>query len=256
MITHHLTHYRRSLSILLHALIAALPATAGEPRFVFSHETSITPVGNVEFEQWITSKASKASNPDFSRFEFRHEVEIGLTEQMQIGLYLADWRLTEGTSADGAEYRTSGLDVRYQLSDPNTSAFGSALYGEVLLGPEKFVLEGKLLLQKNLGNVSMVYNGVVEAEWEGDQYQTTTGVWKNTLGMSYQINPHLFLGLEAVHEVEFADWASAGDHRFYLGPNFSYRQGPLFVTVAPLFQLSEVSDEVDFMTRLLIGFDF
>ncbi len=244
-------------STLLPVLVcAASTLTAGERRFVFSYETTTSAKGAIEYEQWVTWKASTADNRDFSRFEFRHELEFGVTDKLQVGLYLGDWRLTNGTDDDGAEYRTSGIEAIYQLSDPNQSFLGSALYGEVKLGPEKFALEGKVLLQKNFGPFVAVYNGIIEAEWEGSGYDEKVGVWENTLGLSYQVTPQFLVGAEAVHEVEFEDWSESGDQVVYAGPNFSYRKGNFFATVAPLFQVTGVAGEPDFMTRLIFGFNF
>jgi hypothetical protein len=242
----------------LTCLFASLPclASAGERRFAFSYETNTAAPGVVEYEQWVTWKAHQGDNHDFSRFEFRHELEFGITDRLQLGLYLADWRLTTGTSEDGAEYRTSGIEAIYQLTDPQKSLFGSALYGEVLLGPEKFALEGKLLLQKNFGPFVAVYNTIVEAEWEGSGYKEKVGVWENTFGLSYQVTPQFLVGLEATHEIEFEDWSEAGDHVVYVGPNVSYRKGNFYATIAPLFQVSGVSGEPDFTTRLIFGFNF
>ena len=249
----------KALSTLLASsilLALASPALSHERRFAFTYETTVAEPGTIEYEQWVTWKAHKGSNRDFQRFEFREELEFGVTDRLQLGLYLADWRLTNGTDDDGAEFRTSGIEAIYQLTDPTKAPFGSALYGEALLGPEKFALEGKLLLQKNLGPLVIAYNAVLEAEWEGSGYDERVGVWENTLGLSYQISPQLLVGIEATHEVEFEDWSEAGDHVFYVGPNMSFRKGNFYATLAPLFQVSGLDDEPDFMTRLIVGFTF
>ena len=231
-------------------------ANAGQRPFAFTYEAETAPAGTLEFEQWVTWKADKESNGDFEEFSFREEIEYGLTDRLQLGVYIADWSITRGTDDDGTRYKDSGFDLIYNLTDPTKDALGSALYGEVLIGPEKFVLEGKLLLQKNIGKWTLAYNAVVEAEWEGENYTEDVGVWKNTFGVSYQINPSLTVGAEAVHEVEFAGWEDAGDHAFYAGPNFSWRKKNFFVVVAPLFQVTDVADEADFMTRAIFGIHF
>ncbi len=231
-------------------------AGAAERRFVYSYETTTAPVGMWEYEQWVTWK----SYDDRDRFDFRHEFEYGLTERLQIGLYLADWRYEDFDNGDSeADYKSTGVEFIYQLTDPNKSAFGSALYGEMLVGDEKFALEGKFLLQKNIGPLVAIYNLVLEAEWEGDDLGSLDedkAVWENTFGLSYQVNPNFLVGVEALHEIEFAEWSDAGEHVFYAGPNVSFRKGNVFATVAGLFQVTDVDGEPDSQVRLLAGIHF
>ncbi|MGI8602784.1 MAG: hypothetical protein ACR2OZ_07260 [Verrucomicrobiales bacterium] len=215
-----------------------------------------SPAGDIEYEQWVTWKAHKANDSKFHRLEFRHELEFGLTDRLQLGIYLADWEIVDSKSDSGAEYKKSAVELIYSLSDPTADPIGSALYFEAGLGPEIALLEAKLLLQKNFGPISAVYNFTLEAEWEGDDYAEEVGEIKNTIGVVYQVNPSLSFGFEALHEVELADWSDAGDNVFYLGPNVSYRKGDFFAVLSPLFQLSDVESEPDFATRLIFGFNF
>ena len=52
------------------------------------------------------------------------------------------------------------------------------------------------------------------------------------------------------------DWSEAGDSILYGGPNISYRRGNWWATLTPLAQLTNLSSEVDFQTRLIFGFSF
>lgn len=235
------------------ALLTSNSLRADERRFVYSYETTTMPKGMWELEQWMTWK----SYDDKDRFEFRTEVEYGVTDQWSLAFYLSDWRLDsyEGGGSE-AEWRTAGVETLYSLSDPTKDVLGSALYGEVLIGPEKFALEGKLLLEKHFGPLAAVYNFVLEAEWEGSSYDEKVGVIENTFGLSYQINPSFLVGVEALHEVEFEDWSEAGDHVIYVGPNVSFRKGSFWATVAGLFQATDVSGEPDAQIRVIAGIRF
>ena len=231
-------------------------ANASERRFAYTYEATTAPKGILEYEQWFTFK----NYDDQQRYQFRHELEFGVTENFQLGLYLSDWQYTNSKSGrDKTDWLAAGVEGILTLTDPATSTLGSALYGEVLLGPEKFALEGKLLLQKNAGPFVFAYNLVVEAEWEGESLRDLderVGVWENTLGVSYAVSPRLLLGVEALHEIEFEDWSEAGDHVFHLGPNISIRKGSAYVTAAGLFQLGSVGGEPDFQLRILAGIHF
>ena len=245
----------RLLLLATAAIVATLPcnARAAERRFTYNYETTTSPRGSWEFEQWFTWKGYDDKN----RFEFRHELEYGITDSLQLGLYLSDWRLTDPKQGKSeAEWKSAGAELIYSLSDPTKDLIGSALYGEFKVGPEVFALEGKLLLQKNIGPLALVYNFILEAEWEGENYDEEVGVIENTLGFSYQLSPSFFIGAEAVHEVEFEGWQDAGEHVLSAGPNFSFRKGSFFTTVTGLFQLSDVDGEPDHQIRLIAGFHF
>lgn len=236
--------------------LTATVASANERRFTYSYETTGMPKGVWEYEQWFTWKSY--DNKD--RFDFRHEFEYGITDTLTIDIYLADWRYEDVADEGGdADYKRSGFALRQMITDPNKAVLGSALYGEVLVGDEEVVLEGKVLLQKNFGPFVAVYNLVLEAEWEGEDLgdlDESVGVWENTFGVSYQINPNFFIGVEALHEVEFEEWKHAGDHAFYAGPNLSFRKGNFFATFAGLFQATDVEGEPDTQVRMIAGFTF
>jgi hypothetical protein len=228
----------------------------GQRRFAYSYGTQTAPKGSVEYEQWVTWKAHTAEDSGFHKFEFRHEIEFGLTDRLQLGLYLADWEIEESAEGHESKYEKSAVELIYSLSDPAADWLGSALYFEAGAGPDVIELEAKLLLQKDFGPVSAVYNFVLEAEWEGNDFEERTGEIQNIFGLSYQITPALSVGIEALHEIAFDDWSDAGDHVSYLGPNLSWRHGSFFAVIAPLFQVTDVDDEPDFSTRLIAGFSF
>ena len=231
---------------------------AGERRFAYSYQATTHAPGEWEYEQWVTWKASKGIDSTFDRFDFRHEIELGLTDRLQIGLYLADWRYQDGRSVDPdrAEFRDVAVELIYNLTHPVTDPLGLAAYGEVKIGDELLELETKLIAQKDLGPWTLVYNITLEAEWEGDDYEEDKGVLEQSFGVGYQFSPNFILGGEMLHELEFDDWDETGDYVVYLGPTVTYRSEGWWVVVSPLFQLTDVDTEVDFVTRLVLGIDF
>ncbi len=226
---------------------------ANERRFAFTYDTRTMAKGAWEYEQWLTWKHSSGKD----RLDIRHEIEYGVTDRFQLAVYVADWRWEK---RDGVKsrttYQTSGVEAIYNLTDPIEDLLGSALYGEVKLGPEKFVLEGKLLLEKDIGPWVVGYNFVVEAEWEHEHYRDRKGVVKNTLGISYQISPRFLVGVEALHEFEYDDWDVRSSDAVYVGPNLSFRRRSWWVTVAALVQATDVDGEPDAQVRMLVGVDF
>lgn len=256
-----LMFHRPQLFALISAttlLATAVSASAGQRRFAYSYEVLTAPVGSVELENFVTWK-HRGGAGRVDRFDFRHELEFGVTDRLQVGLYLADWRVTKTDDGNTRTYQHSGVEVIYNLSNPTTDFIGSALYGEVLVGDRVVELEGKLLLQKNFGPVILVYNAIIEAEWEGESLKhldERSGEFAQTLGVSYQLTPNFNVGAELLHEIALPEWRAEGKSVVFAGPNVSVRAGRFFATVAGLFRVTDNSDEPDVQTRLIFGIDF
>lgn len=243
--------------ILCASVIPTARVDAGERRFTFVYEATTLPKGEWEYEPWVTWKTAKETNRDFDRFDFRHEVEVGLTDHFQLGIYLSDWRYEENRpeGVHRGDWRNAAVEGILNLTNPTTDPVGVALYGEVKIGDELLELEGKLIAQKNFGSFVLAYNAVLEAEWEGRHFDEDNGELQQTLGLSYQISPRFLAGMELLHEIDIPDWRGvSGKGILYLGPNFSYRAKRWWATLTPLFQVSDVEDEPDFQMRLICGF--
>ena len=239
------------------AAAIASRAHADARRFTYIYEADTMPVGTSEYEQWVTWKADKGIDPDFQRFDFRHEIEFGVTTNLQVAFYFSDWRCQTGdTVDDGAEWRNVAVELIYNLSDPVTKALGAALYGELKVGDELVELEAKLIVQLNAGSWVWAWNGTLEAEWEGQGLDERKGKLEQTFGGSYQLVPRLLAGFELLHEVEYDDWSQWSDHAVYLGPNLSFRTVNWWITITPLFQLTDVDEEPNFQTRVIFGISF
>jgi hypothetical protein len=257
------SHYTAAVFCALACLtLAPVPRSeAIERRFTYTYETTTSPRGHVELENWVTWKHTDARGAnDADLFQFRHELEFGVTDRLQVGLYVFDWRYDEHDREDhSAEWEHSGVELIYNLSNPTTDFVGSALYLEALVGERSFELEGKLLLQKNFGPIIAAYNLVLEAEWEGEQFgsfEEREGEFAQVLGVSYDVNKSFSVGAEMLHEIPIPDWRDVEDSVVWAGPNASVRFGRAFATVTALFQITDVDGEPDAQVRLITGFDF
>ncbi len=233
-------------------------AHGGERRFTYVYEATTSPKGHWELEHWATWKTAKETNRDYDRFDFRYEIEYGVTDNFQLGIYLSDWRYEENRpkGKNRGDWRDFAIEGILSLRNPTTDPLGIALYGEVKIGDELFELEGKVIVQKNMGPFVAAYNVTLEAEWEGPDYSEDNGKFEQALGVSYQFSPRFLAGIELVHEIAMPDWRGMrGKAVVYLGPNFSYRAPSWWATLTPLFQVSDVEDEPDFQMRLMVGFE-
>jgi hypothetical protein len=237
-------------------LAIAATAEAGSRRFTYSYETTTMAQGAMELESWVTWKTNQSSDPDFERFDIRHEFEYGVTDRLQLAFYFADWRYEENADEAGeAKFRDVAIEAIYNLTDPNTTPFGSALYGEIKGSDDFIELEAKLLLQKNIGQWIFVYNIGGEIEWE-NEYTEDKAELMQSAGVSYQINPSWSVGAEVLHEIEVPDVDEIGDSAVYLGPNIGWRNERFSVAMTGLWQLTSLSGEPDFQLRTIFAVDF
>ncbi len=144
----------KSLSLGATALaLSAIASQASPQRFAYSYEASVLPKGGFEFENGVTW----AHHTSEDGFEFAHELEYGITDKLQISAILAEWEAVH-VKGEGTEstYGASGIELIYNLSNPNTDIVGASILGEVLMSDKHFSLETIGILQKNFGAVSVV----------------------------------------------------------------------------------------------------
>ena len=121
-------------------------AAHADRRFAYSYEAKTYTPGSTEMVTWTTWKTSD----DFDRLDFRHELEFGITECLQLGVYFADWRWQDG---EGSSFDDIALEAIDTLTNPNAHWLGSPVDGEIEGWNEFLELESKRLLQKNQGKL-------------------------------------------------------------------------------------------------------
>ena len=246
----------KNTALILLAIAAA--ALADERHFANVYETTTASKGGIELENSITWEARRGGGGT-NLWKFRHEIEFGITDRLQLGIYLANWSLSlthDATHRDSTRYESASAELIYRMTNPTTDALGSALYLEVEGGHDIFAIEGKLLLQKNIGPWVLAWNGVLEAEWSGRGLAQRACNLEQSFGVSHEFTPKFSAGAELVHAVSFEDWSRATPATVYVGPNVSWRFKRGFVTTAVLFQATGVKDEADVQTRIIFGFHF
>src|SRR5438309_11739475 len=77
--------------VVLWVFFTLLPASATERYFTYTYEPETMPKGSLEYEQWVTLRAGRSANvgqDNFKRWELRHELEYGVTDNYTLSLYL------------------------------------------------------------------------------------------------------------------------------------------------------------------------
>jgi hypothetical protein len=220
------------------------------------YDTRTMTAGEVEYEQWVTWKTNKGSDSEYDELRFRHEIEWGVTDQLQMAIYFADWRYKKTSEETRTVFHNVAVEAILQLQAPTPDDVGVALYGEIKYGNEFVELEGKLLLELELDQVNLLYNFTLEAEWEGESLDDDKGVIENAFAITYQPDPTTTYGIQAIWEIEFPGWNEQGDDVVYVGPSFAWQSDGWWLSVSPLFQVTDIQSEPDVQVRMLFGIDF
>jgi hypothetical protein len=245
------------LALFVTAILPSLSSLAGVRHFTYLYEAPTSPPGSFELENTVTWARTADSGSHFDELAFREELEIGITDHFQLGLYPLDWSYHH--PADGNEFSYDGgaVELIYNLSNPVIDPVGISLYEEIRAGRRHFELESKFIAQKNFGRLILDYNATVEAEWDSEGLEEHNGELQQALGASYEISPRVSVGLELLHEFVFPDWRDTEKLRnLFVGPNISYRHRTWFVTVTALAQATDTEDEPDLQVRTIFGFGF
>ena len=232
------------------ALLLPSICLAGARHFTFIYEAPTSPAGSIESENWTTTRFSDG----FTDANFRHEIEIGITEYFQASIYLANWDYARNRENRGAHYDTSSVELIYNLTNPVTDPIGISLYQEIGGGRRAFESETKLIAQKNFGPLILAYNLTLEAEWEDESLREHNGEFQQAFGASYELSPRVSVGAEMLHEVLLPAWhSSEAENNFFIGPNVSYRGNRWFATVTALAQTTHTDGEADYQVRVIFG---
>ncbi|MEY2480017.1 MAG: hypothetical protein QOI04_944 [Verrucomicrobiota bacterium] len=242
------------LSILFLSILSAASLFADARHFTYLYEAPTAEAGEFESETSITW--SRTSN-----FAFREEIEMGVTDRFQLGIYPLNWAhrddKIDNRGGTNFAYEGGAIELIYNLTNPNSDPIGLSLYEEINAGRRHFESESKLIAQKHFGPVILDYNATLEAEWAEEGLREHTGELQQALGASYEIFSKFSVGIELVHELVFPEWRN--DRTFnnlFVGPNVSFRRGSWYVTVTALAQATNTADEPDLQVRTIFGIEF
>jgi hypothetical protein len=251
----------RFLAALCALALALWPvgASADVRHFTFLYEATPPHPGSIDIENSATFKTGTDDGARFNQVDFRHEFEFGVTNRLQLSLYVADWDYHSGLTdrPSGVAYDATAVEAIYNLTNPVADPVGISIYEEIRGGDRVFESESKIILRKDFGPWIAAYNATVEATWEGSGLREQEGELQQALGLSYEVMPALSVGLEMVHEIVLPDWSTEHSaNNFFVGPNLSVRHGQGFVTVTALAQATQTPGEADLQVRTIVGFAF
>ena len=230
--------FRAWSSVVVGVLLAVpLVARANDRHVSYTYESAVLAPGEKELEVWTTYRNGRDTR--YTRFDERLEFEIGLVPGLQTSFYLnvtAIGQDVNGELANSTEVSVSN-EWKWRLLDSAVDGIGLALYGEITGSVEELELEGKLIVDKRIGNLLLAANFVAEHEWEFGIGQTEKDLHLDGfLGASWFFSPRFSLGVEAwnANIISHGTWEHSA---FFLGPVASYTGDGWWVTLTVLPQL-------------------
>lgn len=237
--------------LLLAVFLCAKDMFAHARTYVWTEEYKTLPQGNFEFEGWTTLKVPDGSKTNDHIFQYQGELEYGVTDHWTIAHYERLKTKNQPSSDDSTNYEGFKFESKYRIGEKGKYWVDPLLYLEWKTDfrqedhPNE--IEGKIVLSKNFGRVSVVYNQVVESEL-GENGRTKP---EFRVGANYEIFPELRAGLEFIGQY----WApSTHRNELSLGPTIAYEHKYFWVAVGGLFAVNHAAD--DHEARVIIGIPF
>ncbi|MFO0722456.1 MAG: hypothetical protein U1E65_01655 [Myxococcota bacterium] len=235
------------LFTLFMSMIPAIASATPRP-LPMTYPYATLPDGGLELEAFVDivpvrvldTSGAMAIRP---RSDLTLEVEYGLTDHLELGLYFVASDMPGaggGFSFEGIKQR-----LRYRLADAGEWPVDVSIYGEIAELKEEIELEAKINLEKRFGDLSVQVNlwGEHEFYFSGE----SEWVLHPTAGVVYAFSPNFSLGLEYWMQAEFGVDAG-GDpieafnqapHHF-LGPTVMLNFGKLWWALAPYLRLDDL----------------
>ncbi len=256
-------------------LLSSNAALSNERRFTYVYETSVLPPGAREIEIWNTDRRGRSYF--YRRLDQRIEYEFGVTNNVMSAFilnYTSKAYDSNGGAHNGTKTSSYSMSIsnewKYKLFDRVADPIGLGLYVEGTIAPDEAEIEGKILLDKEIGHFLFATNLVGEQEWENDvdNGKTMTESEFKTeinLGIAYFLSHNFSLGVEAVQQ-NVAVGGVIEHSSFFAGPVISYSSQTWWVTLTSLPQIKSFKggttlnkqldlDEFEkIQTRLLFSF--
>jgi hypothetical protein len=194
--------------------------------------------GETELENYVDLTPVKALSSSgkpvwYTATQFQAEYEHGITDKLELGLYVAFQPTPDGFAPGSTATLTEGTGfkerLKYRLAEEGEWPVDVALYGELVEYSTEFEIEAKIILSRRFGKFLVAANAWAEREF---YYSVSQQDWviNPTVGVTYQITPAFHAGLEYWMRAEFPDPApnprpfSVGPNNF-VGPAFMFNFG-------------------------------
>ncbi|HEX9297320.1 MAG TPA: hypothetical protein VF881_15870 [Polyangiaceae bacterium] len=233
------------------ALSVASSARANPRPLPYTYPYETLSAEEMEIEQYVDITPVRIEDPEApatgrlwdQRYVLQTELEYGITDRLELGLYLVFGNDAGGSLAfDGVKQR-----LRLRLAEQGEWPIDVALYGELAEFHDEFEIEEKLILQKRFDRIRLMTNIWFEQELERYEGELEL-IFHPTFGVTGEITPNWHLGAEywAVGKFENEGTPGTVDHfndsfHHYVGPAVSLQFGKFWWSTAAYLRLDGMS---------------
>ncbi|MEZ4269468.1 MAG: hypothetical protein R3F39_24165 [Myxococcota bacterium] len=248
------------------ALLAVSAAAHANPRpMPFTYGYATQPKGAFEVEQYadlIPMRVAKEGDGGTEavtavRSVLQTELEYGITDRLELGWYFV---FRQGASASTPALRFAGVKqrLRLRLAEAGDWPIDVALYIEFAQFYDELEFEQKIILSRRFGRATLAANLWVEQEFKFQQNEWVF-FYNPTAAVSFELSPHVSLGLEYWARGRFDDDANEGAVH-YLGPTLLLQSGEFWMTLGAYARMDDLTkkavvgdDAGKFWLRAIIG---
>ncbi len=224
---------------------SAIPQADADWRsYVWTYEYMTMRKGTWELENYLTVAVPDKDDSDINTWKDSLEIEYGITDYWDISMY-QNFTYTNRSSESDLEYDGFKIRTRYRIGEKGRFLLDPLLYFEYIRAEELSkpnVIEGKLILAKDISKFNIAYNQILKQEAE------TSGLTEHeyAFGMHYKITSTFRLGVESK--------GNYTEEKYYLGPTISVANRKMWLAFGILSALNNESDDIQ--ARLIIGIPF
>ena len=224
--------------------------------FTYQHEQ--LGKGEVELEQFVDytpTRALAVPSGDLAWYgltSFTTEVEVGLTDRLELGLYLTlapaapqDFTSTpRPMNGNGLKQR-----LRYQLAPTGEWPVDVSVYGEIAENEREIELEAKVIVQRRIGIARVIANLSAEREFYLNGEREI--VLNPSAGLTFEPSATIQPGLEYWLHAEFEEEEVEHPVPFglkphsYLGPTLLLQFGRVWWTNGFYFRVSNLNHTLE-----------
>ncbi len=218
----------------------------------FTYTADTLGEGETEIENYVDLTPVKATSAItakpvwYTATQFQAEYEHGITDNLELGLYVA-FQPDPGSSIAPGSGATltegTGFKERLRWHALQHGDFGLALYGELVEYETEFEIEAKVIVEQRLGKFRLAANAWVEREFYYAQVQRDW-VLNPTLGATYQVTPAFHAGVESWMRVEYTSLNVPRtfnlDPALFVGPALMFNLGNFWWTTGVYARLTDI----------------
>jgi hypothetical protein len=239
----------------LGALFLAAGAASANPKpLPFTYPYPTLPAGETEVEQYADFTPTRALSASTGKpatlglFLFQTEIEHGITDRLELGLY---FQLAPPVGEDYAQVATIGAGtalkqrLRLRLAEAGEWPVDVSLYGEIVEARSEIELEAKVNLERRLGRMRLMANLSAEHEIYFDGRREW--VLNPSAGATFEVLPSFHTGLEywmnaelPIDEATSPRTFALGPHH-YVGPAMLFNFGRVWWSFGAYFRLNDVA---------------